>query len=731
MYQLITNSNGGVDLIDVPIPAVGAKQVVVKTKYSVISPGTELAMLRSAKGKTLAQTIFSRGFFSKVKEKYQQNELKESIQEKLALGKATHRLIELQSIGYSAAGVIEKIGDAVSASGLAKNQPVACAGAGHGEYCALGPLMTTIVPETVTLKEAAFATLGSICIQGIRRGQVVAGQTAVVMGMGLLGQLTVQILNQIGLKVIATDLQEKRLNITASISREITPVPIPRSDPVQLTQKLTKGLGADVVIITAASPSSEPINQAVQLVKSQGKIVIVGDVRLDLVRRPFYLKEADLVISRAYGPGRYDQQYEKNALDYPPEHVRWTMQRNMQEFLNLLAQKKLQLQPLITHEFAFSDAKKAYQTIHENQGDPLAVLLAYDEPIPEDDHKVKSEIQETPLDVSKELNLAVIGGSNFAKKQIIPILAGNSHLKIQQIVSRNHLNAKEIALSFKIPQLSTSDDEVLSNPDINVLVIANQHDQHAELVQQAVKHNKHVFVEKPIALNKKECQLLIKTCRKANTKIFVDFNRRFAPLSLEIKSELKKYAPPFHLEYRIAASGLPVGHWINDPQVGGGRLLGEAVHFYDWVCWLYAQQPQSIQAWGQLNQQIGSKVAHQFSTLLKFADRSTAAIHYSDLAPKTFPKERIELFAGSMAAVLDNFTALEIFSSTPRKIKLKKMEKGYEAAYEKFIDSMVHDLPSPIDWQAGVNATIIALSALESIQQKKELVIDWDSYYQE
>lgn len=721
--------------MDVPSPEPGSKQVVVKTHYSVISPGTEMAMLRSAKGKTLTQTIFSKGFLDKVKEKYQQKELMESVHEKLSQGKGGQRLVELRTIGYSAAGTIENLGSEVVGPGMMENQPVACAGAGHGETCVLGPLMMTPVPDNVSLKEAAFSTLGSICIQGIRRGQVVAGQTVVVMGMGLLGQLTAQILQQIGVKVIATDLMDKRLNIAAAVSKEIFPVQINRTDPVQIVQKVTRGLGADVVIITAASQSGAPINQAVEMVKPQGKIVVVGDVRLDLVRRPLYLKEADLVISRAYGPGRYDARYEKNGEDYPPEHVRWTMQRNMDTFLQMLAQQKLQLQPLISHEFAFTDASRAYEKIAENPADTLAVVLNYNESVVP---KALVAANAPPITVETgiiqyidgtKLNMAVIGGSNFAKKQILPILLSNLNVKFQRIVSRSHINAKEVALSFDVPQMTTQSDAALNDPEINLVVIANQHHQHAALVQQAVKNEKHVFVEKPIALTEVECLDLIKTCRTAKSKIFVDFNRRWAPLSIEIKNELAKHSAPFHLEYRIAASGLPLGHWINDPQVGGGRLLGEAVHFFDWVCWLYGQRPVSIQAGGELYVQVANKELHQFTTHLKFPDGSSAAMHYNDFAPKNFPKERIEVFAGSMAAVLDNFTSLEIISNSPRKINLRKMDKGYETAYNKFISAIKNDLESPIGWQAGVDATIIALAALESLQLRAEKKIDWKKFY--
>jgi len=725
MKQLFMNSKGQVDLLELPEPTASARRIVVKTHYSVISPGTELAMLRSARKKPLLKTVFSKEFGSKVREKIAQNELIESIQEKLPMGGSSNALISLRPIGYSSAGIISEVGAGLNDRRLILGTAVACAGCGHATGCETGPRMIAPIPAHVDLKEAAFATLGSIALQGIRRGDVRAGQTVVVMGLGILGQLTAQMLEAIGAQVLLADLNPARVELAQQCLSNGIALPAAAAEIV--VNKVTHGLGADVVIITAASQSSQPVNQAVAFVKPQGKIVVVGDVRLDLVRRPFYLKEADLVISRAYGPGRYDPDYEKRALDYPPDQVRWTMQRHLELFLKLLAENKVNLKPLISHEFHYLQAAGAYQEIASTA--TMAVVLNFtDQPrqveIPR--HIIEPIKRTDPI---SKIRTAVIGGSNFAKKQIIPALLNNGKFIINQIIAGNSVNAKEIALSYHIPEPGTANDSALQNPEIDLAVIANKHSQHAGLVLDALKNRKHVFVEKPIALTLPECRRLIAECPASDRLVFVDFNRRFAPLALQAKAEMSAQTGPLHLQYRIAAAGLPVGHWVNDPVAGGGRLLGEACHFFDWVCWLFGELPQKIHASGSLYEQIGNQIVHRFQVRLTFGTGSTAHIFYNDLAPKHFPKERIEIFAGDLALVLDNFETLTCYRQTVRTTKLKKQEKGYAAAYAALAQAITEETPSPISWQDGVNATIIGLKAIESIETHQEIALNWKEFW--
>jgi polar amino acid transport system substrate-binding protein len=731
MKQLFINSNGQVELLELPEPSAGPGRFVVKTHYSVISPGTELAMIRSARQKPLLKKVFTKAFAAKVREKLAQDELLESIQEKLPFGGQPHSLVSLRPVGYSSAGVISEIGSGITGGRLVPGTAVACAGSGHATCCETGPLLLAKIPPQVDLKEAAFSTLGSIAIQGIRRGDVVAGQTVVVLGLGILGQLTAQILEQIGARVILTDLNETRLELAQRCLKNGISLPISHTNPVAIVNKVTHGLGADVVIITAASPSSQPINQAVAFVKPQGKIVVVGDVRLDLVRRPFYLKEADLVISRAYGPGRYDADYEKKALDYPPDQVRWTMQRHLETFLKLLAEKKLNLKPLITHEFHYLAAAQAYQKIAEEAAITMAVVLNFtDQPHPVEIPRHIIESVKRPEQPSK-IRTAVLGGSNFAKKQIIPTLLRHGKFALKQLITSSSVNAKEIALSYHIPETGTARETALCNPEIDLVVIANKHHQHAEWVVEALRQRKHVFVEKPIALTLPECHRLIAECQISDRLVFVDFNRRFAPLALQAKTEMGTQPGPFHLHYRIAANGLPLGHWINDPAVGGGRLLGEACHFFDWVCWLFSELPQKVLATGALYQQIGHQIIHRFQVQLTFGSGSTAQIFYNDLAPRSFPKERIEIFTGDRAVVLDNFETLTIYGNTTRTTKLKKPDKGYAAAYSALANAIMEETPSPITWRDGVNATIIGLKAIESIEMGQEITFNWNEFFQE
>lgn len=726
MKQLFMNSKGQVDLLELPEPTAGAGRIIVKTQYAIISPGTELAMLHSARKKPLLKTVFSSEFGSKVREKFAQNELLESIQEKLPVGSQGNTLINLRPIGYSSAGIISEAVPGLNDPRLTSGTAVACAGCGHATVCETGPRMIAVIPESVDLKEAAFATLGSIAMQGIRRGDVRAGQTVVVLGLGILGQLTAQMLEAIGAQVLLVDLNPARVELAQNCLATGTALPV--RNPESVINKVTHGLGADVVIITAASKSSQPLNQAVAFVKPQGKIVVVGDVRLDLVRRPFYLKEADLVISRAYGPGRYDPDYEKRALDYPPDQVRWTMQRHLELFLKLLAAKKLNLKPLISHEFHYLEAAEAYQKIAAAASTMAVVLNFTDQPrqveIPR--HIIEPVKRTEP---AAKIRTAVIGGSNFAKKQIIPVLLKDGQFLIKQIIAGSSVNAKEIALSYHIPESGTANESALLNPEIDLVVIANKHLQHAGLVLEALQKRKHVFVEKPIALTLPECQRLIAECPASDRLVFVDFNRRFAPLSRQAQAEMTAQSGPFHLQYRIAAAGLPVGHWINDPVAGGGRLLGEACHFFDWICWLFNELPQKIHASGSLYEQIGKQIVHRFQVRLTFGSGSTAHIFYNDLAPKHFPKERIEIFAGELALVLDNFETLTCYRQTVRTTKLKKQDKGYAAAYAALAKAINEELPSPISWQDGVNATIIGLKAIESIETRQEIAIKWKEFW--
>jgi len=712
MKQVLFDGKGKLLIEDVPAPAVPANGALVRVAYSLISSGTE-ASLASGGGSLLRKALSQPQLVANV--------ARMALREGLSFTAGVVRDVarDWVEVGYSAAGTVVEVGP--DAEGLQVGQRVACAGAGvanHAEFVAVPRNLITPLPEGLTLREAAFTTLGAIALQGVRRAEVSLGETVVVVGLGLVGQLTAQILNAAGCRVVGSDPIAGRRALAERLAGAQTIDPN-AADPAQAVMALTGGQGADAVILCAATRSSEPVNQAFRMCRERGRVVMVGAMGMELDRTAFYNRELDFVISRAYGPGRYDRAYEEASVDYPFGHVRWTEGRNLAAFAQLLADGAVDVKALITGEYPIEQAGEAYTHAFDGGPDALAALLTYDhaEPAapPERILRLRADAPATA-----RVQIAVVGAGNFARAVHLPNLKASTQFEVRAVVSRGGVSAQRMAADAGAAYSATDLDAVLTDPDVDAVLIATRHHLHAEQAIAAARAGKHVFVEKPLGMTTAECQAIVEAVEEAGILLTVGFNRRFAPTSQALKAAVDATAGPKMVAYRVNAGPLPPNHWLLDPALGGGRLLGEGCHFFDYVCWLVGAEPTHLTAQGVAAQ--GDALPHDFVVTLSFPDGSVGTVIYSGLGDTTFGKDRIEVQAGGGMAVLDDFRALTVRGLPGGSTRSRAGEKGYRAQLANFGAALRGEGQLAVTAQDGLRATRIAERALEAIRSNR--VID-------
>jgi predicted dehydrogenase/threonine dehydrogenase-like Zn-dependent dehydrogenase len=671
--------DGRIEVLDVPVPELRPHGALVRTAWSLISAGTEGAKVDLGQKSLLAKARSRPDQVKQVMDKVRS----EGVLRTYRTVKA--RLEEQSPIGYSSAGVVERVGEL--AEGLSVGDRVACGGgeyANHAEYAYVPATLCARVPDGVGLDEAAFATVGAVALQGVRQSGVTVGDRVAVIGLGLVGQLTVQLLRAAGCEVAGADLDAGRC---ASVAAHGAVAVTSATGSVAAKELLgvTGGAGYDAVILAAGTRSDEPMELAGQIARDRGTVVVVGDVGMQVPRAGFYDKELTLKLSRSYGPGRYDPMYEEMAVDYPIGYVRWTEQRNMQEFLRLLAEGRVSVEPLITHRFAVDDAAQAYAAVTDRASGSLGVVLEYLQSVPE---RARIEVGRPAAcePVHGALGVGLLGAGNFATATLLPALAADARFAPRGVFTPSGLSARDVAERSGFAFCAGSPDEVLSDPATEAVVIATRHASHAALAAQALRAGKSVFVEKPLAMIEAELDEVVAAQRESGGALTVGFNRRFAPHVRKMVAALARRSAPATILIRVNAGAIPATHWIQRPEEGGGRIVGELCHFVDLAACLAGAAPTSVFALSA-DPHKSPLLTDSLSVLLGFADGSTATLVYTAVGDTTYPKERVEVFCEGKVMVSDDFKRLSLTQGGhTHTSRPQQADKGHKAEMKAFLD---------------------------------------------
>jgi len=694
---------------EVPAPMVSENTVLVQVYYSCISVGTEIAGVK-ASGESLLKRVLRQP--EKVT-KVMNNVIKEGLSR--TIKKVQGKLEEWIQTGYSASGIVIDIGTKIKDIGIGER--VACAGAGianHAEFIAVPRNLLVKIPDNLSLDVASTVTLGSIAMQGLRRAAPRLGEFVAVIGLGILGQLTVQMLKSAGCRVIGIDLDQRRIDVALSsgMDKGLNPT---KDSPVDEIIRFSNGYGVDSVVITASTESSEVINQAIEMCRKKGEIVIVGAVGLNLKREEFYKKELDVLISTSYGPGRYDEKYESKGVDYPYAYVRWTENRNMQEYLQLLKDEKINIRPLIEKTYPIEKAAKAYEELKTTVSKPLMVLLEYNkEAIP----KRKIVISKRKIPRGK-LNVALIGAGGFARGMHLPNLKKLSNLyNTYAIVDKIGSNAKTIAEQYGASYATTNFREALKDKNVEMVIITTRHNLHAQLAIEAAKAGKAVFVEKPMALNKEELKELVLVLEETRVPYMVGFNRRFSPYARNIKEIVKNRLNPMIINYRMNASFIPKEHWVHTEE-GGGRNIGEACHIYDLFNFFTESEVESIAAFSVDPKTKQYMRNDNFVVSIKYKDGSVCSLIYTALGTPEVPKEQMEIYVEGKVVFLNDYKELKIFGeSKSYELKTKAQDKGHNEELAEFARSIRDGDGYPIPFWQLIQATEISFDVEKQIKIK-------------
>ncbi len=706
MKQVIQNFKTGDLYIDeVPKPALSKAMVLVENQYSLISAGTERGTVKVGKASLIGKAKQRPDLVAQVL----QNVRKEGL--KATINKVKTKLDSLKALGYSTAGVVKASMDTNDV--FKPGDRVACAGqdyASHAEIVSIPQNLVAKIPDNVSFEEASFTTLGAIALQGVRQADPKLGDKVAVIGLGLLGQLTTQLLKANGCKVFGIDLAANLVKLALDNNTDSAML---RTDDNLLTaiDNFTNGHGFDQVIITAAAPSNDPIELSAIITRKKGKVIVVGAVKMDIPRDPdFYRKELELKMSTSYGPGRYDVSYEEEGIDYPYAYVRWTEQRNMEAFLELIAQGKINIKSLITHTFNIDDAEKAYDIVLGKTQEPhIGILIHY----PENDNKdnTKFKITSNPI---KDINIGFIGAGSFAQSYLIPS-AKSFGASLDTVVTSKGITSKNVAQKFGFNISSANANDIFESKAINTVFIATPHNSHAEYVIQALKQNKHVFVEKPVAMNQEELDSVKEAYQKGNNQLMVGFNRRFAPVSVALKNEFANNGEPKVVNIRVNAGFIPKDHWTQMDSLGGGRIIGEMCHFIDLMQFFTDAKPVKVYAESIKSNNTKIKSDDNIAVIISFDDGSVGNLTYLANGDKSLPKEMIEIFSGGKIGRIHDFRTASIHKDN-KEHKLKLDGKGHKQEVIAFLESIKEGKETPISFDSIYDTTLTTFKIIDSLQ---------------
>jgi polar amino acid transport system substrate-binding protein len=692
MKQVVQNpKTGNLALVEVPTPAIAPGQVLVRNHFSLVSPGTERQAIEFARKSLVGKAQSRPDLVRQVLHKMKQEGPLPTYQAVM------NRLDVPQPLGYSCAGVVEEAGPGVFA--LAPGDRVACAGAGyanHAEWVSVPENLVARVPDGLPLEKAAFGTLGAIALQGIRIAEPTLGETCAVIGLGLIGQLTVQLLRANGCRVLGIDVDESRIKDAVDQGAEWGAVPDVDHNGWILAS--TGGHGADFVIVTAASEGSAPLHLAASLCRAKGRVVSVGATAMNLERRGFYEKELELRMSMSYGPGRYDRRYEEEGLDYPISYVRWTENRNLQAFLALSAAGAVDTSRIATDTVDFASAESAYEALRAGRHDGLAMLFRYDSATSVATSRLALPGRAPKRDA--EVGVAFIGAGNYAKAILMPAVKRCTAVSPRCIVTATGASARQSAEKFGYGACATDPLSVLEDGTVDLVFVVTRHDSHARLAEAALRAGKAVWLEKPAALDEEQLRSLTGAVVETQGFLAIGYNRRFSAHTRALREAFATRSGPMAIHYSVNAGPTPKGTWLIDPDTGGGRIVGEACHMVDLCSHLVGSPPISVFA-----RSLGRERQVEDSTVLVlgFADGSTATVDYLANSSAELPKERIEVSADERTASCENFRETRLPGG--KRHKTLNQDKGQDAAVRAVIDAVRNGGPSPFDLD-----TIVAVS---------------------
>lgn len=712
-----TLRTGVVEINDVPVPALTDKFVLVRNSTSVISAGTEKTKIDMGKKSLLQKAKARPDLVKQVLNKIRTEGLQKTLQT------VNSRLDSPSPLGYSCAGTVVAAGGLVE--GIQPGDRVACGGAdyaNHAEYVAVPKNLVVKIPANVSDEEAAFTTVGSIALQGVRLAEPLLGETFLVVGLGLLGQIAVQLLKANGCNVIGTDLDPALVARAEGFGA----VGVPNgSDAASLCNALTGGHGVDGVLVCAGTSSNAVIEMCGAVTREKGRVVVVGAVRMDIPREDYFKKEISVVISRSYGPGRYDPFYEENGNDYPLAYVRFTEQRNMETFLSLVSQGKLDIKSLITHRFSVEEAANAYQLIEGAKTEPyLGILLQYSpKPL---DAGISSRISVNPAAVKGDkVKLSFYGAGNYATASLLPPIQASGKASFSGLVTASGRSAQGVAKQFGFGFCAGDYAELLQS-DTDAIVITTRHDTHGVAVRDALKAGKHVYVEKPMAMSVFELAEIHQAyagCGRA--QIMVGFNRRFAPATRQVIEHFAGVKSPLVVNIRVNAGFIPANHWIQDPQVGGGRMIGEGCHFIDLASALVSSNVKTVYAVGSSKAEKSALLNDNLCLALTFENGSVANITYTADGSKAMAKEYIEVFGGGRSAQIDDFKEVVLYSgeSTTKRNKLGVQDKGQKHMIVAWLNGLQSGNPC-VEYACLMTTSLATVMAVESLGLGMALAVD-------
>lgn len=715
MKQLTQKLKDGAMVInEVPLPVMADGMVLVKNHYSLISAGTEGSTVKTAR----------KSLIGKAKERPQQAKQVLDVlktQGVVQTYRAVMKKLDAYSpLGYSCAG--EVIGVSPEIKTLKAGDFVACGGIGasHAEVVAVPEKLCAIVAPDADLKQAVYNTLGAIAMQGVRQADLRLGETCAVIGLGLLGQLTCLLLKASGVNVIGVDISEAMVETARENSADYA---MTRSEPgiVERIQNITNGLGCDAVIITAGSDSLDPINFAGAAARKKGTVVVVGAVPTGFDREPhYYKKELQVKMSCSYGPGRYDPVYEEKGLDYPAAYVRWTENRNMQAFQDLIHTGRIDVSFLTTHVFKLENAPEAYDMIVKGDEPSVGILIEYDAEKKHDPAKAAIMLHEGKAErAPAKAAVGFIGAGSYAQSHLLPNLPKSEDVSLKGVMTATSAGARSAADRFKFEFCTSNATEIIDNDDINTVFIATRHDTHAQYVLKALAAGKNVFVEKPLCLKMEELDEItnlyseLKESKGPEAPILmVGYNRRFAPLTAKLKQTFPQ--GPLAAVYRINSGAIPSDSWIQDPEIGGGRVLGEVCHFVDLISFFTGALPVSVHAAAMKDPENNNDT---LTVSLSFGDGSIGSVSYLANGDKSLPKERLEVFGNGCSGVLDDFKKLTLYvKGRKEEKKLTAQDKGQKYCVNGFLDAIRNGSGELVAFNEIRSASLVTFKILESIR---------------
>ncbi len=701
MRQVLQNlKTGSTDIAEVPCPVVKHGQLLLRSTCTLVSTGTERMLVEFGKANWLQKARQQPDKVRMAVDKVRTDGAMATLQTVLS------KLDQPVPLGYCNVGVAISLGDGVE--GFSAGDRVVSNG-NHAEVVSVPVNLCAKVPDGVPNEEAVFAVIGAIGLQGIRLVAPTLGEAVVVSGLGLIGLLTVQLLRAHGCRVLGIDFSAERLAMARRFGAETVNL-ANAEDPLAAAQAFSRGRGVDAVLITTSTKSNEPVHQAAMMCRKRGRIVLVGVAGLELSRADFYDKELSFQVSCSYGPGRYDRNYEQEGHDYPIGFVRWTEKRNLEAVLDMMADGRLDVKPLISHRFAIAEAQKAYDLIR-GSAPSLGILIQYPTPQerPETDLRRSSvSLNKRPVSGHGRTTVAFIGSGNYASTVLIPAFK-QAGARLKAVVSNGGVSGLHAGRKFGFEHTTTETGSIFDDADTDAVIITTRHDSHARLAEQALSAGKHVFVEKPLALTLEELNRLEKTYSGLNPApiLMVGFNRRFAPHVQKIKSLLQPVKGPKAFVMTVNAGAIPADHWTQDPSAGGGRVVGEACHFIDLLRFLAGSAIAQ-----QSSVRMPGATADTLNIELAFADGSVGTIHYFANGSKSFPKERLEIFATGRVLQLDNFRKLRGYGWPGfAKMNLWRQDKGQRACAAAFLHAVERGGEPPIEFRELLEVSRVTIEA--------------------